>query len=188
MPLSLSPVALVQAISNDHNEVYMVDNSLWDELIDLPADCKIPFGCVIENMACVISPRYFANLRDHEVRALNAGSVDVLLSFGRHDWAHKIPSDSLGKDVRFNTCMPKPGAQDPDIGFLNYRLMVHEAGHALGLSGFSLNPFVQYVSSHATIPDTVMNYDDEVSRHLVPGDFQEPDCSPHPPPRRWASP
>ena len=176
----LSPVALTQAIYNDHNEVYMVDTSLWDQILDLPADFKLPFGCVLETRACVMSPRYFSNLLNRDVRALNPGSVDILVGVGRNNWSQEIPHSAIGDDVRFNTCLPKSSNQNLDIGFLNYRLMVHEVGHALGISGFSLNLFSQYPAAHATIPDTVMNYDNEVSRHLVPGDFQEPDCSPHP--------
>ena len=53
--------------------------------------------------------------------------------------------------------------------------MVHEAGHALVLSAFTLSyqiaPYGQYVSSHPTIYDSVMNY----KKYTV----KEPACSPH---------
>ena len=52
--------------------------------------------------------------------------------------------------------------------------MAHEAGHALGLSGFSLPRVLRqsYEMAHATIPDSVMKY--------VNFTRTEPDCSPHP--------
>ena len=62
----------------------------------------------------------------------------------------------------------------------NTCLMVHEAGHALGLSGFTWLEFWRYQTAHPTIPDSVMNYDSKVSRAIVPQGFGEPDCSPHP--------
>ena len=58
--------------------------------------------------------------------------------------------------------------------------MVHEAGHALGLSNFSYGDLVDffhidYSVAHPTIPDAVMNYDSE-----IPQIVGEHDCSPHP--------
>ena len=68
--------------------------------------------------------------------------------------------------------------------------MVHEAGHALGLSSITLNVLnpIEIVTqpdhiAHPTIPDTVMNYDDDVPRYWAtwaPLPLNEPDCSPHP--------
>ena len=78
--------------------------------------------------------------------------------------------------TNFNTC--HFGTEDND--FRNYELMVHEAGHALGLSGFPWLEFWRYQTAHPTIPDSVMNYDSKVSRAIVPQGFGEPDCSPHP--------
>ena len=77
-----------------------------------------------------------------------------------------------GDDVNFNTC--KVGSTDTD--FQNYELMVHEAGHALGLSEY--DPPSSWWSnepSHPTIPDTVMNYRVHETRNS-----DEPDCAPHP--------
>ena len=121
------------------------------------------------------------------------------------------PSDlNMPADVAFNTCMPDitPASlgDDPDEGYKAYTIAVHEAGHALGLSGFSikdlLSSFVpdfiapllnrpiiwfepndgqRYVTSHPTIPDSVLNYDklDKI-RYPIDSEFAEPDCSPHP--------
>ena len=65
--------------------------------------------------------------------------------------------------------------------------MVHEAGHALGISGFRRLALTSkrqsYEMSHPTVYDSVMNYDNELwanraSNGVVIRD--EPDCSPHP--------
>ncbi len=117
---------------------------------------------------------------------------------------------NIPANVAFNTCMPDttPASlgDDPDEGYKAYMIAVHEAGHALGLSGFSfrdlLSSFVpdfiapllnrpiiwfegtdgqRYVTSHPTIPDSVLNYDDDDKiRSPIDATFAEPDCSPHP--------
>ena len=69
--------------------------------------------------------------------------------------------------------------------------MVHEAGHALGMSGYSefFEVFTaqgRYNMAHPNIPDIVMNYDHEVIENFTDNDFAkgqdrwEADCSPHP--------
>ena len=50
--------------------------------------------------------------------------------------------------------------------------MVHESGHALGLSDFAIR-FDLYPVSHPTVPDAVMSYDSKTR-------VDEPDCSPYP--------
>ena len=90
--------------------------------------------------------------------------------------------------VRFNTCLesgtPDTDDSDPREPFYPYALAVHEAGHALGLSGFNRNlVFKQgYAFAHPTIPESVLNYDRESEGrpHWVPSTYLEPDCSPHP--------
>ena len=68
--------------------------------------------------------------------------------------------------------------------------MVHETGHELGLSGFSvLNLTTEralYEMAHLTIADAVLNYDENVRQNRMNNDLKmpqnrwEPDCSPHP--------
>ena len=95
-------------------------------------------------------------------------------------------SGSSTEEVRFNTCL-NAGTADPsdEAGstFRPYALAVHEAGHALGLSGFSRLIWNQgYDVSHPTIPESVLNYDGEAENRArwMPQDYVEPDCSPHP--------
>ena len=73
----------------------------------------------------------------------------------------------------------------------NYKFMVQEAGHALGLSG--INHFdavtgddqAKYDMAHPDISDAVLNYDKQVGENYGRGGLgtteyhREPDCSPH---------
>ena len=125
--------------------------------------------CVFDANACVISPEYLPASGSASTNlAEAAGSVDVLINMQRVSNSNypRIPEHG----VQFNTC-------EAEDDYFEYRLMVHEAGHALGLSGFSLQSLVDsystYKRSHPTIPDAVMSED---SRTQV----EEPDCSPHP--------
>ena len=135
-----------------------------------------------------------------------AGLLDILLtSYRDREAMNAIPSADISfneanfgssylnilSEVEFNTCLPALGAQSApdDFGYKAYGVAVHETGHALGLSGFSVRdliyfaastavnelpfpaPFVNliqlineaepqhYIAAHPTIPDSVMNYD-----------------------------
>ena len=84
-----------------------------------------------------------------------------------------------------DTCNPdlNLGSSNPEAGYWAYHTAVHEAGHALGMSG--INDFIlrqRYHAAHPTIPDSVMNYDipGDIRHPSVSDDFAEPDCSPHP--------
>ena len=178
------PLTLVRALFNGSNEVYMVDTSDWrSRLLPFVAGNRL-FACVqgvpiIRNGgACVISTRYTDSRPG--IFALDEGSVDVLVNARRQRFDRDIPGGDVyvhTLDTRFNTC--KVGTAD-DNDFFNYETMVHEAGHALGLSGYNPVLWVSRLTAHPSIPDSVMNYNSEVSRETVPEDFDEPDCSPHP--------
>lgn len=182
------PITLVRALYNDSNEVYMVDTSNWDVFNWLDVRDNPLFLCITGGTsACVISERYvdftwLLNPFRRSVRALDPGTVDVLVNTSRQSFSFGIPTGTLVSDtvpskddIGFNTCLPKPNGPDPDEGFSNYRLMVHEAGHALGLSNWDYNEPIATHVAHPSIPDSVMNYDSRVS--LI---GKEPDCSPHP--------
>ena len=151
------------------------------------------FYCVyFSKTACVISTRYtdtsdflpslpFGNPFVDSIRTLDEGSVDVLVHSNRNNVSLALPSR-----VEFNTCLNSSGDRNNnknlDAGYDNYRLMVHEAGHAVGLSGFFITSFWSYEGAHPTIPDSAMGYDKDEhtpawARHLR-GMYREPDCFP----------
>ena len=122
------------------------------------------------------------NLISGERKAMNTiQSVDV--SFNEENFRDNPLN--LPDNVSFNSCMPDASitSENPDSGYFAYRTAVHEAGHALGLSGFSLlslaNEQGRYEMAHPTIPDAAMNYDGEAGNR-VNRPLSEPDCSPHP--------
>ena len=187
------PFTLVRALFNGRNEAYMVDTSNWySAIFPLLSDNPL-FLCIEVAPACVISTRYtdiewnwpFTTPR---VRALDDGSVDVLVNASNmptgpppngNARTFDIPGGNASvddADVQFNTCKDDPNRAED---WRNYELMLHEAGHALGLSGFTLLEFWRYQTAHPTIPDSVMNYDWK-TRYPVGSGFSEPDCSPHP--------
>ena len=114
--------------------------------------------------ACVISPAYvnFTGLQASTNLTRTDGSVDILITQNETLREPIIPSG-----IRFNACTGDAAA---------YELVLHESGHALGLSGFSiyeLDKGNDYRMAHPTIPDSVLNYDHKLS-------IDEPDCSLYP--------
>ena len=175
------PMTVIRALFNENNEIYMVDPSnrwLWPlglRELWITAHNKLFFCIMTGADACVISPRYWDPTRAPG-KALNNGSVDVLIHHRRGGQNTDLSdANQFGdnQDVSFNTCFENHNTIGHDNDFINYWLMVHEAGHALGLSQFSyLNPVSQGVA-HPNQIDSVMNYDTETG-------VGEPDCSPHP--------
>ena len=129
-------------------------------------------------------------------------SVDISFNksgFKTKETALNMPHQESGNQLylptssRYNTCSPDipeppgfnalPYEHEP---YKAYELALHEAGHALGISSFNYVDFVttlggvSYHVAHPTIPDSAMNYDDEVRHPRAGADFAEPDCSPHP--------
>ena len=53
--------------------------------------------------------------------------------------------------------------------------MVHEAGHTLGLSGFSLGDLLSeeriYTNAHPKIPDSIVGYDNKTNVRPSPAAF-----------------
>ena len=130
--------------------------------------------------ACVISPTYVALGGPQAATNLSSaeehGSVDVLIKQNETKAADSGSAQRPANvsDIRFNTRSSSYG---------NFRTMMHEAGHALGLSGFTLFAFAPnkddeeiYRMAHPIIPDSIMNYDGRVPVFTL----NEPDCSPHP--------
>ena len=176
------PMSVIRALYNESNEVYMVDRSGWPPVLAelwITANNKL-FFCIVFGNACVISPRYWdqtwvVDPRKQSVRALDEGSVDVLVHsrLGSSRRSLDIPGGDASvdpSDIRFNIC--QGGSRK---GYGNYETMVHEAGHALGLSNFDYNEPFGPSAAHPSIPDAVMNEDWEVDQI-----DREHDCSPHP--------
>ena len=85
----------------------------------------------------------------------------------------RIPSQ-----INVNVCYPDHYIDyaNPNFGYYAYRTALHEAGHALGLSDFSVIRIAigeGYEMSHPTVPDSVMNYNSDLG-------LSEPDCWPYP--------
>ena len=192
------PMKMIEAANNGSNEVYMVDTDGWllTELKIIAHNrfffCITGFQDFPAALACVISPHYGDYLSEGAGKVLDKGSVDVLVNVSRATSTLDIPGGDAtvdDTDIVFNTCQPTPADPDPDEGFKNYALMVHEAGHALGLSDYTDQPvkFLDTAVAHPSVPDAVMNYDkaaaddnyaensDEWNRVI-----NEPNCSPHP--------
>ena len=182
------PITVVRALHNEVNEVYMVDVSNWGYRTALYTAAHNPlFACIWFDppgdpqsaKACVISPRYWDMTRplasESSIRALDDGTVDVLVNVRLDNDSLDVPGNVLSPpnpdDTRFNQCR----RVNPDDSFENYETMVHESGHALGLSGFEYKKFASEEPAHSYIPDSVMNYN-----HNIDQITDEPDCSPHP--------
>ena len=172
------------AVKSELIDVYMVDTgTVADDVVaGFTEFMDNPLGlCVFLEAACVYSsvqylvPLAQAGTKLGDEGFLNAG-VHVLINKERVEEGDRqldIPGGNTTfheDDVRFNTCREFPG--NPD--FRNYELMVHEAGHALGLSGFRLGHITfaetPHAERHPSIAGSVLNDPED----------EEPDCSPHP--------
>ena len=176
------PITLVKALHNESNEVYMVNTAsyLMPAIVAYSLEHNLLFLCVLFGEACVISPRYWDPSKGAG-KQLDPGSVDVLINGKRAPpnvhmrkmLTLDIPGNDRrfsSDDVSFNACRT-----DGRENFDNYELIVHEAGHALGLSDHSYNPLaildLRNRIAHPQTTDTVMNFGVGVN---------EPDCSPYP--------
>ncbi len=159
-------------------------------------DCENgdPDGCanLVDLQWSILLAAFFSNREaENEIE-----SVDVIFNQGSFANPGGLPIGTPAS-TQFNTCLSNvnPAVAAPDHDYEAYRIAVHEAGHALGLSNFSYAGLVTeplwtffeevqpYEAAHPTIPDAVMNYDKGVPEHWAtwaPLPLNEPDCSPHP--------
>ena len=200
------PFSMVSSYKNDINEVLMIPNSALNaSLFSGHFLDNYLAQCVRFAPACVISEAYTSD--EDASTDLGTEPVDVLVSESNLVLETWYPGTPPGApvvyppglysfipgadyvfhtdDVRFNTCVT-PAGQYPGYG--PYTTMLHEAGHALGLSGFDAGslfpPRLAYETSHPTIYDSVMNYDEQLRNNIDPNDKEklllyEPDCSPN---------
>ena len=182
------PLSIILSIYNERNEVLMVDHSDVILSLIIPGQSLLEANplvlCLIQAYACVISPAYWGNEGAQDELAtqdeLANNSVDVLIYQNRVQGENRtqdVPGSDRrpgGEDVRLNTCMdPTNAGKD----FRNYAVMVHEAGHTLGLSGFSSSSILVENGldndAHPLIPGTVMNLGDKETSRIQ-------NCSPRP--------
>ena len=173
-----------------NSEIRVIDETIWPEddfIIRFPEMASdIYKGCLIGATACVTSIIGYGDLDREAGKALvdeNGFPVGVDISVKQ---SFLDANDfSVPTNVRFNQCLPT-GKKYP-----LYELILHEVGHALGLSnadtyrnyantpgGRLLTETEIYYISHPTIADSAMNYNDLPTRPTQTTD--EPDCSPHP--------
>lgn len=177
-------------LMNDSNDIYMADPTSTDNLAKYgwSMAVNVYFICVTLADACVISLEYEKPGRD---AFGNYGGVDMLLDLDAFVSRQRIVDSKPVVDypypheVTFNTCLT-PAEESEKKDFSNFELILHEAGHMLGLSGVSFFEIVRYregyTMAHPTIADVVLNYDEEIPQNLT-GDGKvrdEPDCEPHP--------
>ena len=150
--LDSNPIGMVESIYNTTNEVFMVDTGdIWLNLYQFTG-VNETFRCVHETGACVISGYYYSLDKGADLPLASddpfesKGSVDVLINRdkreGRSLYIPGINPSVSDEDIIFNTCKPKVHtvndegnpvpSLNPDHGYDNYQLMVHEAGHAFG--------------------------------------------------------
>jgi len=190
------------ATSLNVNEVYMVNDDDWSFLHklnlllfidDLQGICGLttPSGCAIS--------RAYGPTQSAKTELSNAAgsknAVDILFRGSKFSMGGTFVRPT---DTYFNQC---DGARDTNVHH-SYTTALHEAGHALGLSGrlivapndlyddiawavFTRNEQrlaelfndigknSLYEGGHPSVPMAVMNYDH------VPGASGEPDCYPH---------
>ena len=166
------------------NEIIMVDLDLQrltefkgDELWEF-SDYLNLSGCIFEGEACAQTDKTGVRILGIDIIVpivIESSTTDILIRSDRRSNNLSIPS------VSFNMC------SGPNIEV--YEDLVHEAGHALGISDgefFQSERLKDYIENHPPLVDSVMNYNKVIDSLLLtaPGiekkDFDEPDCSPHP--------
>ena len=186
---STTPMGLVEAHGNNVNEVIMASTETGFEAFRAEAnqiigiDNRALFAlkllknrgetfalplCLFyksDTPACVISPAYTAAHSASTKLNEAHGSVDILIR-GRN--ANQVPQ--IPTSIQFNTCTGS---------YYEYELILHEAGHALGISGYDRGSVLaskssQYIMAHPTIDDSVLNYGAYIQNK------DEPDCSLYP--------
>ncbi|MDE2817892.1 MAG: fibronectin type III domain-containing protein [Chloroflexota bacterium] len=135
-------------------------------------------GCVfLERPAACAAPRHVhpvkGNITDILLQKRGFGIDPVVVPGG-----DEIVDES---DTRFNTC---PGWTISDDRYRAYWVMLHEAGHVLGIRGgeWEREEWAAWTASHPTVSDSVMSYKE---RNLKAYDStlilpREPNCSPYP--------
>ena len=203
----LSSMSIREALLSDEDdslsEIRMLDVSgspiRFNEMLSDPFKL-----CILGAPACVTSRSGYARLTREASYPLR--SADITLN---HNFLANVPHLEIPTDIKFNACKSvSDSIMDDDSRnseFYAYALMVHESGHALGLSDWSATEILRdeyqklpwwirevlgsaiplVASLFLAVPERVY----EVSHPTIPdsvlnydseAEVQEPDCSPHP--------
>ena len=174
------------------NDVYVVDNTGINSMVGIFTDFigrYVQGQCLFrgEAPACTVTKGYGSSAEASTQLRNTLGSdngVDIMFAKSIFNASNMdIPSS-----VKFNYC--RSGNSIPDQNkYYAYTTALHEAGHALGASGYSDWDLLRFIGkngrergereiykrAHPSIPDAVMNYNERIT-----GVSNEPDCSPHP--------
>ena len=153
--------------------------------------------CIVSDAGgCTVSPAYAGDQRG----GVPATSADIYLNWEKIEEKTGAATTIAPDSTQFNDCIWPHGTRVGDFSKYAWELVVHEAGHALGMSGASVErsaldavldvagisaisdivaaiagPDLDYATSHPTIASSALNYDGRVA-----GASGEPDCFPHP--------
>lgn len=182
LPIWFRPFSTAR-VNSSVNEIYLVDAPRlamfhFSAFID-----DIQGSCVFFAPACTISKAYgFSTSASTELSDPGNG-VDILFNDRHSYFEDKERPKPLAypADPRFNHCGIAALTSQSDF-YGVYFTALHEAGHALGMSGAFVPENVvapvfdrpAYLRGHPSIRNAVMNYDDQV------GSENEEDCSPYP--------
>ncbi len=165
-------------VNSSVNEIYMVDGDPVSRFHFAGFIHELHGICVFSAPACTISNAYGSDA--HAGVRLNVPGNGVDILFNKRDLNPWEKAAFLGApgSIHFNDCENNSATAGQSVGY-PFELVLHETGHAFGLSGFSILELLQGVSlyeqAHPTVAESVMNYDDKVESI-----DDEPDCSPHP--------
>ena len=188
---------VLQGRENETSEVRIFDKNDHDDAEFITSIYKV---CALGTASgCTVSSAY-----DTDVGAIPATAADIYLNWdkltdhGELHVNHNVEVVNPGmENIQFNECGWPPLVEDGARDKWAFELVVHEAGHALGMSGASrLRSFVEttvgfldladaiegynkldYRTSHPTVASSVLNYHSVESAR---GAGAEPDCFPHP--------
>ena len=188
--LGLNIARAVHVNENEDSEVRFIDNRASRDLEFITSIYKL---CILADAGgCTVSRAYAGS----QLASSEIGAADIFLNWrkikGKNADRNRIPpprTDVLvPADFRFGECVPPSGAHFSRRDRYVFELVVHEAGHALGLSEADIRASaesiiaeaiadtdVDYIVSHPNIAPSVLNYDSKVV-----GARGEPDCFPHP--------
>ena len=183
------------------NDVYLVDDN---ELARVQATFRNFIGRPIQGQclfigkapACAVTKAYGSDAEaSTQLRNTLGSNNGVDIMFAKSSFYAKMDDGTVAttsgnvekpSSVKFNHCIPGSSASNRNM-YSAYINALHEAGHALGTSGYSNWDLLRFLGgkergereiyrrAHPSIPDAVMNYDERIT-----GVSDEPDCSPHP--------